>query len=404
MKRDIRKERFEEFLAEAEEILAAMGRDVIRLEKDLRSGTVQVPVINNIFRSAHTLKGMAAIFSLGGMSSLSHSLEDMLDSLRMGRVPLTEDVLDCIMRTHDLLVKMVASRGDGGLDGESRRLRRELDRCCRRNHTKSAGHIPRRLASALTEYEARRLEENITQGRTIFVIKAAFPVKSFDSDYMELTDELNSRGEVIATLPARGKDTQKLNFDLIFAAADGVSPEEFLKKRFSVKAKPLTIPDKVPEKEDVSSRRKVLRGRTNLRDFETYRSVSNTVRVDIGKLDKIMSIVGELSALKTTLSRLSLNLRSDHTLYSHGVELAMVEKQFEKKIDELRDGLLGVRMVPIGQLFGRFETLLSRLSRESGKELNMVTHGEDTELDKLIVEELADPLMHIIRNTVDHGI
>ena len=126
--------------------------------------------------------------------------------------------------------------------------------------------------------------------------------------------------------------------------------------------------------------------------------------MDIDKLDSIMNIVSELGMLKSSVARLSAELKNDtrHSLY--GIELSRIETYLERKFGELRDSVLDIRMVPIGQLFNRFETFITKLARETGKEIKLETIGDETEIDKLIVEELADPLMHIIRNIVDHAL
>ena len=137
---------------------------------------------------------------------------------------------------------------------------------------------------------------------------------------------------------------------------------------------------------------------------ETLRRASDTVRVKIDKLDNLMNIVSELGIIKSSVESMSAELKNEGGLSFYGIELSRIGKDLERKFTELRDGVLGVRMIPMGTLFNRFDTFVDRLSRESGKEVRIVSNGDDTELDKIIAEQLADPLMHIIRNIVDHAI
>jgi two-component system chemotaxis sensor kinase CheA len=143
-------------------------------------------------------------------------------------------------------------------------------------------------------------------------------------------------------------------------------------------------------------------------EFDTsLRSLTQTVRVDIRKLDGLMNTVGELLLIKANLQRMSEAARQDGTLTLAklwGQELARETRQLERKLDALQSGLLEARMVPVGQVFDKLARLVRRIAREAGKELEFVISGGEVELDKLIVEELSDPLMHIIRNAIDHGV
>ncbi|MDY7229940.1 chemotaxis protein CheA [Hyalangium rubrum] len=143
-------------------------------------------------------------------------------------------------------------------------------------------------------------------------------------------------------------------------------------------------------------------------DFDTsLRSLTQTVRVDIRKLDGLMNTVGELLLIKANLQRISEASRQEGALVVSKLwnqELARETRQLERKLDALQNGLLEARMVPVGQVFDKLARLVRRIAREAGKELEFLISGGEVELDKLIVEELSDPLMHIIRNAIDHGV
>jgi len=139
-------------------------------------------------------------------------------------------------------------------------------------------------------------------------------------------------------------------------------------------------------------------------DSGSLRSVRQTVRVDIDKLDSLMNIVGELVLVRSTMQAISDQLKSDLGFTGLAVDLFKESRNFERKLDELQAGIMDVRMVPLGQNFEKLSRMVRKLSRSSGKQVDMQISGADTELDKLIVEDLADPLMHILRNSIDHGI
>jgi two-component system chemotaxis sensor kinase CheA len=131
--------------------------------------------------------------------------------------------------------------------------------------------------------------------------------------------------------------------------------------------------------------------------------MSRTVRVDIGKLDELMNIVGELVLANSVISGVSTRMRSEG--YSRlAVELGKAAKGLERKLADLQKGVMEIRMIPIGQLYEKMSRIVRKISREQGKRIDLKFFGSDTELDKLIVEDISDPMMHIVRNAIDHGI
>jgi two-component system chemotaxis sensor kinase CheA len=133
------------------------------------------------------------------------------------------------------------------------------------------------------------------------------------------------------------------------------------------------------------------------------KSISRTVRVDIGKLDELMNIVGELVLAHSSIATLAERLRNDR-FSQLAVELGKSAKVLERKLTDLQKGVMDIRMIPVGQLYEKMSRIVRTISREQGKKVELLFYGADTELDKLIVEDISDPMMHIIRNAIDHGI
>lgn len=398
-----------EFLAEAEDIIGELTDSLVKLGEGIDSGRIDPDLLNSVFRSAHTLKGVSGMFGFNEMAMLTHKMEDMFDSLRMGRLSLNHEIMNALFESVDMLNEMIVRKGrdeEFGADKvESIIARLEhlsggskpvaLD-------TAENANIDKSVLSALTEYEEHRFKENINAGNNIFLIGAEFTLTVFDEGLVELTGYLKSVGEVIATLPSTGKNKDLLHFDILFGTGkDAAFIEDILKDRnlavkavkkhptpkgAAVKHAYVEIPSE-PKPEEVS-----------------MRSVSNTVRVDIEKLDSIMNTVGELSQLKTSIARIADTIRLEIGSVGPAVELSRAIRVLEKRLRELQESMIDVRMVPVHQLFDKFTRVVKKLSRETGKGIELVTSGGDTELDKLIVEDLADPLMHIIRNAIDHGI
>jgi two-component system chemotaxis sensor kinase CheA len=132
--------------------------------------------------------------------------------------------------------------------------------------------------------------------------------------------------------------------------------------------------------------------------------VSQTVRVDIRKLDSLMTVVGELAILRSAILRISERVRGRPELRDLGIELHRLHRTFDRHLSQMQNGILEVRMVPLGQIFDKLARIVRQISREHDKQVNLVITGAETEIDKLIVEELSDPLMHMIRNAIDHAI
>ena len=403
-----------EFLAEAEEIISELSNTLSKLSEGINAGRVDPDTLNSIFRSAHTLKGISGMFGFAEMATLTHKMEDILDSVRMGRLPVNHDIVNIMFEAVDLINEMIVAKGKGEEVGHDKvdaiivRLNRIGESPSSLSVVSTYSEdtdIDKGILGVLTEYEEHRLQQNMKAGNTIFLAGVEFSIAAFDEGLVELTDFLKSVGEVIATLPSTGDSKDTLHFDILFGTQkDAAYIEEMLKGRNLTvrRVKGLSVP--APQAEsarDITDSQLSLEART---EETTLRSMSNTVRVDIRRLDNIMNTVGELSQLKASISQIADRLRIEMGSKGIAVELSKIDKNLEKRLKELQDNMIEVRMVPVNQLFDKLMRAIRKLSREIGKEVELITSGGDTELDKLIIEDLADPLMHIIRNAIDHGI
>ncbi len=397
-----------EFLAEVEDIVADLTGNLVRLGKGIDAGHIEPDILNSIFRSAHTLKGISGMFGFAEMATITHKMEDMFDSMRMGRLSINHEIMNALFEAVDLINEMAAAKGKGedfGMDKVAAIIAK-FEQLADSSLSATAGYssdidIDKAVLGVLTEYEEHRLQENIKAGNSIFLIGAEFTLTVFDEGLVELTGYLKSVGEVIATLPSAGTNKETLHFDILFGThLNTASVEDMFKGRnlvvrvvrghlLSQGSGDIAVAEQPPE--------------VRLEET-TLRSVSNTVRVDIKKLDNIMNTVGELSQLKASISHIANKLRLEAGFAGPAIELSRIDKNLEKRLKELQTSMIEVRLVPIHQLFDKFTRVIIRLSKETGKEVEIVTSGGDTELDKLIIEDLADPLMHIIRNAIDHGI
>ncbi len=393
-----------EFTSEAEELLDTLSRDLVELES--QGAAVRPEVINKIFREVHSLKGLAGMLGFGEISELSHNLEDMLDKLRMGKIAINKDLVDLLYDAVDSLNRLVISINDPSLGqlvditALTRRIHHVITSQPQPKQESAFAELTldEQTKKSLTEYEEHRLLENVRAGKHILSIEVRFDLADFDEKLRALSAGLSESGEVISTLPAiDSSGGNGIAFRLLYgstlndAAVSALVPEANVTslRRASAPAMrgpaDITFPSEAPE-EDLS-----------------LRSLSQTVRVDIAKLDHVMNIVGELIVEKTQLDTLTRAVEQQQArLTVH--ELTKIARNLDRKLNELQKSVIETRMVPVGQIYSKLSRTVRKVARELNKEIELVLRGEETELDKMMVEELTDPLMHIIRNALDHGI
>jgi two-component system chemotaxis sensor kinase CheA len=401
-----------DFLGEAEEIIEKLNLDLVTLGDGTEKGEADPEVLNSIFRGAHSIKGISGMFGFDDISELAHHMENLLDSLRLGKVPFTGTLVETLFDGLEALTRLVHGKSEAeefslDLSPVIARIEAVLTGGGNGKPGLLAGlNIDPGILSVLTEYEEHRLLENFKKGRRLFLVKATFSLSSFDQDLAELTDTLKKHGEVISTLPFAGEVSDRIAFQILFGTSStegeiSVSLENDQVEIDTVGEKPaegsaLRAPGQ-QETQSAPISGEPPEGGTSLR------SVSRTVRVDIDKLDSLMNIVGELVLSKTAISAICEKLKGSGA-NDLAMELQKATRILERRLDELQKGVMEVRMVPVSQLFEKMIRIVRRVANEQGKKVALDIRGSDTELDKLIVEDLSDPLMHIIRNSIDHGL
>jgi two-component system chemotaxis sensor kinase CheA len=399
----------EEFTSEAEELLDTLSRDLSEFESQGKS--VRPELVNKIFREVHSLKGLAGMLGFGDISELSHNLEDMLDRLRMGKVEFSKELIDLLYDSVDSLNRLVIAINDPSLTGlvDMNGLTSRIHHIITNQPQKkiddpfAALTLDDQTRKSLTEYEEHRLHENVRGGKHILSLEVTFDFSDFDERLRALTASLSDAGEVISTLPAiPSGNVNGIAFRLLYGsildegAVQAIAPHAVvssLRKTGATGSQPVVA----------DSPRATVAAEPVVEEEMSLRSLSQTVRVDISRLDHVMNIVGELIIEKTQLEALTRALAAQQArMASH--ELGKIARNLDRKLNELQKSVIEIRMVPVGQIYSKLSRTVRKLARELRKEIELVLRGEDTELDKMMVEELTDPLMHIIRNALDHGI
>jgi two-component system chemotaxis sensor kinase CheA len=403
-----------DFLAEAEDIIDQLSLDLVSLSDCADSGDFNPDLVNSIFRGAHSLKGLAGMFGFTDIAELSHNMENLLDSLRLGKIPLDQGTISVLFDSMEILGNLV--RGAGSADSGKMDISKavSLINACVTAAPKTEGSSPlahlglsERVLSSLTEYEEHRLLENVKKNRNIFSIQASFSLATFDQDLGEITEMLKGVGEVISTLPSAGGGLDaSINFEILFGSEKGAADIALLMDRDNITVNQLggERQTSVTAKAEVKGETEPEQPQENTPEASlTAKSMSRTVRVDISKLDELMNIVGELVLSHSTISQIADRMRLEG--YSApAINLTKAAKGLERRLTELQKGVMEIRMIPVGQLFEKMARIVRKISREQGKKVELRMFGADTELDKLIVEDISDPMMHIIRNAIDHGI
>ncbi|MCX4245791.1 chemotaxis protein CheA [Paraliomyxa miuraensis] len=450
-----------EFLSEAQDVIEELSRNLLELDAQQRAGQQHDPdLLNAAFRSMHTLKSLAALFNADAVEQLAHSLESTLDALRLGKISLGQHALDVLFEAVETFPRMLDEH-HGPVDIDPL-LERILGLVRGEDAPGSevdvfAGIDPS-ILGVLTEYEEHRLRENIRMGRRLFRVHASFDLLAIDVGIEALKGKMKVFGEVITYLPsADASSDDRIDLDILLGSErplteisdgvseDGVTVHELVsspqrpspapaptpppavtpthaKAPAPTKAPPRTsaggievqaledtdpdpFPDDltIPEKSRPSSAQPEFEDEAEA-EAMSLRSLSQTVRVDLSRLDYLMNLIGELGVVQAnfggSLEQLRLREGSSDVLRDLQGHL----RTMSRKLSLLQQGLLDVRMVPLGQVFDRLARVVRKLGRESGKEIRLGISGSQTELDKLIVEELSDPLMHMIRNAIDHGV
>lgn len=390
-----------DFVGEAEDILGELHRNLEELEETYEQG-YNPDTLNAIFRGVHSLKGLSGVFGLKKTTELSHRLESFLDSLRLGKIEVNRDALDLIFESLDVVKRLIEDVGKEEEITDTEDILSKIN-----SFMVSEGRRPEpspldlldiepAILRVLTEYEEHRLKACLKEGKRIFLIKASFDLQSFDKGLEDLNKDVKAIGELITTLPSKGPSVEHgIQFTLLVG-----SREDLEGMRERLKGSKATV-------EEVHLKRDLKKGIEERKTFAietSLKSASKTVRVDIGRLDRLMNTVGELVLSKAALGRISKELIDAQGYSPFVADLQRVSQSLDRRLMALQNEIIEVRMVPVGQIFSRLSQIVRRYSREIGKEIDLEFYGEDTELDKFLAEEIADPLMHIIRNAMDHGI
>ena len=414
------------FLDESHEHLQSLNEGLLRLEENME----EIDAVNDIFRNAHTLKGMSATMGFAKIAELTHEMEDVLDLVRKSQLKLNEDIMDTLFKCLDSLEQMVDSVGNGEAEDvvDVSDLVAKLSSISKGTPAPAAA-TPAAAAPAaaaaggntgMAEMEFDDIDLDVMKkakeaGMNLFhakitlmetcVLKAARSVM-----VMQALDEV---GDVIKSVPpAEDLEQEKFerSFEIIIAtsadaqavqnAVDTVSEIEDVHvesvdpDKVGKGAAPAPAAAAPAAKPAAPAAKKEAAKPAAAAPKKQHQSQS--VRVDIEKLDTLMNLMGELVINKVRLEQIG----QTHRL----TDLMETLEQMDRVTGDLQNIVMKVRMVPVSAVFNRFPRMVRDVSKELGKEINLTIEGEETELDRTVIDEIGDPIMHLLRNSLDHGV
>ncbi|GAA7123945.1 chemotaxis histidine kinase/response regulator CheAY2 [Helicobacter pylori] len=398
----------EDFLIEAFEMNEQLDQDLVELEHSPED----LDLLNRIFRVAHTIKGSSSFLNLNILTHLTHNMEDVLNRARKGEIKITPDIMDVVLRSIDLMKTLLVTIRDTGSDtnnGKENEIEEAVKQLQAITSQNLEGAKEGTKEAPKEEVKKEAKKENTEENQEN---KAKAPTAKNPASDNPLADEPDldyanmSAEEVEAEIERLLNKRQEADKERRAQKKQEAKPkQEVALKTETLKTETLkteTLKTETPKapKTEIKTKAKA--------DTEENKApsigVEQTVRVDVRRLDHLMNLIGELVLGKNRLIRIYSDVEERYDGEKFLEELNQVVSSISAVTTDLQLAVMKTRMQPVGKVFNKFPRMVRDLSRELGKSIELIIEGEETELDKSIVEEIGDPLIHIIRNSCDHGI
>ncbi len=385
----------EDFLIEAFEMNEQLDQDLVELEHNPED----LDLLNRIFRVAHTIKGSSSFLNLNILTHLTHNMEDVLNRARKGEIKITPDIMDVVLRSIDLMKTLLVTIRDTGSDTNNGK-ENEIEEAVKQLQAITSQNLEGAKETSGTKEAPKEVKEEIKEKTKEEVKVNKTPTAENPASDNPLADEPDLDYANMSAEEVEAEIERLLN-----------KRQEADKERRAQKkqeAKQEVTPTKEPPKTETPKAPKTETKAKAKADTEENKApsigVEQTVRVDVRRLDHLMNLIGELVLGKNRLIRIYSDVEERYDGEKFLEELNQVVSSISAVTTDLQLAVMKTRMQPVGKVFNKFPRMVRDLSRELGKSIELIIEGEETELDKSIVEEIGDPLIHIIRNSCDHGI
>ncbi len=415
------------FIEEAREHLTTLNQSLL----DFEQNPDDEDALNKIFRAAHTIKGMAATLNYDSIQHLSHKTEDTLDLIRQHQINVDSNVVDLIFDCFDgieAMVEDIASNDatDFDINGLIDQLEQYLNSTPQgeepNKSSSKSDEITLDFPKKVTETILRYLEQEQAVYALHITIDEQCQMKSIRA-YL-LLKKLSDNGDIIHTTPQRKKIedgdfeqsfdlfyTTEASMDIVNEIVNSVSeledkqiiPLTIKEDKIVFSKETAQLADNSSEKSSKDEKKEVGKGQSGNHENKNaskskkeLSGQSQSIRVGMDQLDEFMNLIGELVISKGRLTQIA----ADHDLE----DLSETISTFDRLTNQLQDKIMNIRMIPMKHIFNRFPRMVRDLSKQNGKEINFLIEGEGIELDRTVLDEIGDPLVHLLRNSVDHGI
>ncbi|MDT4898344.1 MAG: two-component system, chemotaxis family, sensor kinase CheA [Acidobacteriota bacterium] len=398
-----------EFLTETEDLLEILFGDLQALRVRHNEGRARRELVGRIFRHVHTIKGSSATVELNAMARIAHEFETLLDGVRLGRVPVDEMVLDAFDDAANALAQSLERAAHGESQPQAQALVERLRKLSLPEHEekkspavrRALARLPEAIARSLSEHEAHRLHESVEEGARLFIVAVNFELATFDERFRSLSDTLSEEGEIISTLP--GLETaspDQIGFRIVYAAK--ASRAELVARISAFGQAALTELSDMRTDETGNDQREA--EAAALAESPLPRTIAplwTRVRVELQELDEIINTTHEVLGEATGAFNLAASVNQED---AGRAELRERVGNVRRRLVELEERLINLRMIPVAQMLERAERAGRIAARLTGKQVDFEIQGSHVRIDKSLADAMADPLLHILRNAVDHGI
>ncbi|MGL2594523.1 chemotaxis histidine kinase/response regulator CheAY2 [Helicobacter pylori] len=388
----------EDFLIEAFEMNEQLDQDLVELEHNPED----LDLLNRIFRVAHTIKGSSSFLNLNILTHLTHNMEDVLNRARKGEIKITPDIMDVVLRSIDLMKTLLVTIRDTGSDTNNGK-ENEIEEVVKQLQAITSQNLEvAKETSGTKEAPEKEVKEEIKEKAKEEVKANKTPTAENPTSDNPLADEPDLDYANMSAEEVEAEIERLLN------KRQEADKERRAQKKQEAKPKQEVTPTKEAPKTEAPKAPKAETKAKAKADTEENKApsigVEQTVRVDVRRLDHLMNLIGELVLGKNRLIRIYSDVEERYDGEKFLEELNQVVSSISAVTTDLQLAVMKTRMQPVGKVFNKFPRMVRDLSRELGKSIELIIEGEETELDKSIVEEIGDPLIHIIRNSCDHGI
>jgi two-component system chemotaxis sensor kinase CheA len=400
---DLTPEETEVFLQEAEEHLARLDECLVQLEK-----TGDQTVIQEIFRSAHTLKGSAGAIGHLSLAALTHEMETVLDRLRLGSLSVSADLIDTLFAALDViraLVSEVKTRQSSGVAYEE--LTARLRAYYETKPIPSQATTGHTQARELPKEAVAIADECVAKGESVWVVLAEIAADSVapGGRALQVLLTLSQIAHVLWSQPIVEELDDAWSHHQVWALVKDTDPVHLEQWLHTISEVQCLVTPYVRGQERSAPRKPLAESAGSIiGGAQPADEKARWVRTSVERLDKLMNLVGELVTDRNRLFQIRAQMTTGRSSEELLGQLGDAISHLSWITDQLQDEVMRARMVPVAQLFNKFPRMVRGLARDLGKQVELIIEGQDTELDRSVIELIGDPLVHLLRNAIDHGI